>query len=101
MQGSKEQLAIAEFAEALAIIPKILASNAAQDAAELVSKLRVAHSKSQTSDEEKFKQLKYCGLDLLNGKIRNNLKEGVLEPMISKIKSIKYLFYYISQLTIF
>jgi len=35
-------------------------------------------------------ELKYCGLDLLNGKPRNNLKAGVLEPMVSKIKSIRF-----------
>lgn len=44
---TKEQIAVAEFAEALTIIPKILATNAAQDANELVSKLRVLHAKSQ------------------------------------------------------
>ena len=43
---SKEQIAVSEFAEALTIIPKILATNAAQDANELVSKLRVLHAKS-------------------------------------------------------
>lgn len=45
---SKEQLAVAEFAEALTIIPKVLATNAAQDANELVSKLRVLHAKAQS-----------------------------------------------------
>lgn len=44
---SKEQIAVSEFAEALTVIPKVLATNAAQDANELVSKLRVLHSKSQ------------------------------------------------------
>jgi T-complex protein 1 subunit alpha len=88
--GSKEQLAIAEFAEALTVIPKILATNAAQDASELVSKLRVAHAKAQQTDDEKYQQLKHCGLDLVNGKIRNNLQAGVLEPAISKVKSIKF-----------
>jgi len=88
--GSKEQLAIAEFAEALTVIPKILAANAAQDAAELVSKLRVVHAKAQQTDDEKYQILKYCGLDLLNGKVRDNLKHGVLEPSISKIKSLKF-----------
>jgi len=34
--------------------------------------------------------LKYSGLDLINGKVRNNLKAGVLEPAISKIKSLKF-----------
>jgi T-complex protein 1 subunit alpha len=46
--GSREQLAIAEFAEALLVIPKTLAVNAAQDATELVSKLRAFHYTSQT-----------------------------------------------------
>jgi T-complex protein 1 subunit alpha len=34
--------------------------------------------------------LKYSGLDLVHGKVRNNLKAGVLEPAISKIKSLKF-----------
>jgi T-complex protein 1 subunit alpha len=34
--------------------------------------------------------LKYSGLDLLNGKVRNNLIAGVLEPTMSKIKSLKF-----------
>jgi T-complex protein 1 subunit alpha len=34
--------------------------------------------------------LKYCGLDLTKGAPRNNLKAGVLEPMISKINSIRF-----------
>eukprot|EP00906_Rhabdomonas_costata_P016640 RCo023889 len=41
--GSKEQQAISEFAEALLVIPKQLAINAALDAVELVARLRVAH----------------------------------------------------------
>lgn len=35
----------------------------------------------------------YCyrvGLDLVNGVVRDNLKAGVLEPAISKIKSLKF-----------
>ena len=30
------------------------------------------------------------GLDLAEGKVRNNLEHGVLEPMVSKIKSLKF-----------
>jgi len=88
--GSKEQLAIAEFADALSIIPKILAANAAQDASELVSKLRALHAKAQKTDDEKYQQLKHFGLDLVKGTVRNNLQAGVLEPTISKIKSLKF-----------
>ena len=42
--GTREQLAIAEFSEALQIIPKILAMNAAKDATDLLAKLRVLHN---------------------------------------------------------
>lgn len=42
--GSREQLAIAEFSEALQIIPKVLAMNAAKDATDLLAKLRVLHN---------------------------------------------------------
>lgn len=88
--GTKEQIAIAEFAEALTIIPRILTANAAKDASELVAKLKVAHNTAQNSDDPKTSQLKYFGLDLTNGKIRNNLEAGVLEPLVSKIKSLKF-----------
>jgi len=30
------------------------------------------------------------GLDLLNGKVRNNFEAGVLEPLVSKVKSIRF-----------
>jgi T-complex protein 1 subunit alpha len=73
--GSREQLAIAEFSEALQCVPKILSINAAKDATELLAKLRVYHNAAQKSDgqDEKKKALKYSGLDLTNGKVRNNL----------------------------
>lgn len=88
---TKEQTAVAEFCEALNIIPKVLASNAAQDATELVSKLRALHAASQSSEDPAKKELRHCGLDLVLGKVRNNVKAGVLEPMVSKIKSIRYI----------
>ena len=74
------------------MIPKTLASNAAKDATELVSKLRTLHTASQKDGEvdPKKAELKYCGLDLVNGKPRNNMKAGVLEPMVSKINSIRF-----------
>jgi len=88
--GSREQLAIAEFSEALLVIPKTLAINAAKDATDLIAKLRVFHNAAQKSDEESKKALKHSGLDLINGKVRNNLDAGVLEPAMSKIKSLKF-----------
>jgi len=91
--GSREQLAIAEFSEALQVIPKTLAMNAAKDATELLAKLRLFHSTSQqvgAGDDEKRKVLKYSGLELMQGKVRNNLKHGVIEPAMSKVKSLKF-----------
>ncbi|GJJ12195.1 T-complex protein 1 subunit alpha [Clathrus columnatus] len=91
--GSREQLAIAEFANALLIIPKILTVNAAKDSTELVAKLRFYHSAAQnapTGDPKKV--LLHYGLDLLNGEVRNNVKAGVLEPTMSKIRSLKSAF---------
>eukprot|EP00695_Tsukubamonas_globosa_P000526 TRINITY_DN1429_c0_g1_i1.p1 TRINITY_DN1429_c0_g1~~TRINITY_DN1429_c0_g1_i1.p1 ORF type:complete len:180 (-),score=86.83 TRINITY_DN1429_c0_g1_i1:26-565(-) len=86
--ASREQLAIAEFAQALLVIPKQLAVNAACDATELVSTLRAHHYKAQT-DETK-KAFSNHGLDLVKGVVRNNLEHGVLEPALSKTKSIQF-----------
>jgi len=86
--GTREQLAISAFAQALLVIPKTLAVNGAYDATDLVSKMRAYHNASQTKPgKEKFK---YVGLDLDEGKVRDNLQAGVLEPAIGKIKMIKF-----------
>lgn len=52
-QSSREQLAIAEFAKSLLVIPKQLAVNAAQDSTDLVAKLRAFHNSSQVSSERR------------------------------------------------
>ena len=56
IQGSREQLAIAEFAESLLVIPKTLAVNAALDATDLVARLRAYHHKAQTDDAHRDKR---------------------------------------------
>ncbi|KAL7507359.1 hypothetical protein ACHAXN_004549 [Cyclotella atomus] len=85
---SREQVVIQEYADALLVIPKTLAVNAAKDASELVAKLRSVHAKGQHGDDDP--SLKYMGLDLIEGSIRDNLKAGVVEPAISKIKSLRF-----------
>lgn len=87
--GSREQLAIAEFANSLLCIPKCLAVNAAKDSTELVSKLRAYHNNSQLKPEQ-YGKLKWYGLDLFEGKIRDNKAHGVFEPAISKVKCLKF-----------
>ncbi|XP_051947906.1 T-complex protein 1 subunit alpha [Xyrauchen texanus] len=86
--GSREQLAIAEFARSLLIIPKTLAVNAAQDSTDLVAKLRAFHNEAQVNPERK--NLKWIGLDLVNGKPRDNKQAGVYEPTMVKTKSLKF-----------
>jgi T-complex protein 1 subunit alpha len=112
-QGSREQLAIAAFAQALLIIPTTLAVNAAKDSSELVAQLRSRHALSQrlsaseggsgdahtaatvqpaTEDEKslaKKKNYKNYGLDLSKGRVVDSLKMGVLEPAMSKVKQLK------------
>jgi len=85
---TREQLAVAAFAQALQVIPKTLAVNAALDATELVAKLRSIHNTALTDKSKDA--LRWVGLDLVNGKVRDNVKAGVLEPGLSKIKSIKF-----------
>uniref|UniRef100_A0A672N7S0 T-complex protein 1 subunit alpha n=1 Tax=Sinocyclocheilus grahami TaxID=75366 RepID=A0A672N7S0_SINGR len=86
--GSREQLAIAEFARSLLVIPKSLAVNAAQDSTDLVAKLRAFHNEAQVNPERK--NLKWIGLDLVNGKPRDNKQAGVYEPTMVKTKSLKF-----------
>ncbi|KZT60354.1 T-complex protein 1 [Calocera cornea HHB12733] len=91
--GSREQLAIAEFANALLIIPKTLAVNAAKDSTDLVAKLRAYHYAAQTAPVgDPKKGLMNYGLDLLKGEVRDNVKAGILEPTVSKVKSLKSAF---------
>lgn len=86
---TREQLAVEAFADALLVIPKTLAVNAAKDSAELVSKLKAIHAKAQKNDCED-RALKNYGLDLIAGEVRDNLAAGVVEPAISKIKSLRF-----------
>lgn len=86
--GSREQLAIVQFAEAMLVIPKTLAQNAALDCIDMIAKLQAHHAASQNDPSKKhFAQY---GLDLQGGTIRDNVKAGVLEPAMIKIKAIQF-----------
>lgn len=80
--GSREQLAIAEFADALLVIPKVLAVNAAKDATDLVAKLRAYHHAAQTKPDKKH--LSGFGLDLVNGVVRNNVEARLASRLASR-----------------
>lgn len=86
-------MAIAEFASALLVIPKTLAVNAAKDSTDLVAKLRAYHNAAQNAPAgDPKKALMRYGLDLLNGEVRDNVTAGVLEPTMSKVRSLKSAF---------
>lgn len=95
---TREQLAIQEYAEAVMVIPKTLAVNAAKDSSELVAKLRAVHAKSQKvvdgngndDNDNERKNYKNYGLDLVEGTVRDNLAAGVVEPAVSKIKALRF-----------
>lgn len=88
MLESREQLAIAEFAQALLVIPKTLAVNAAKDSTDLIAKLKAVHHAAQTDD--KRAKLATFGLDLSKGEIRDNMAAGVVEPAMSKKKILQF-----------
>jgi T-complex protein 1 subunit alpha len=83
------------------VVPKTLAINAALDAIELVAQLRSRHALSQrlvdeagsaTEDEKTLarkKNYRNYGLDLARGKVIDEIKAGVLEPSMSKVKQLK------------
>jgi len=84
LEESRHQVAFQQFAQALLVIPRQLAVNAALDATELVAQLRAVHNSSNATNNH------YQGLDLVNGTIRDNLAAGVVEPALSKIKSLRF-----------
>lgn len=89
--SSREQVAITEFANALLVIPKTLTINAAKDSTDLVAKLRSYHAASQSAaaDDTKRRNYRNYGLDLHRGKCVDQVAAGVLEPTMSKIKSLR------------
>ena len=86
--SSREQVAIAAFAESLLVIPKTLAINAALDSLDLVAQLRASHSEAQADGGDPSNA--HTGLDLHAGTVRNNLLAGVVEPAMAKVKAISY-----------
>ena len=85
------------------VIPKTLAQNAALDCIDMIAKLQAHHAASQNDPSKKhfaqYAQHSSCryalssfryGLDLQGGTIRDNVKAGVLEPAMIKIKAIQF-----------
>lgn len=84
--STREQLPILEFGKALIEIPKILLFNSGLENSNLMDKLKMIHKIALSSDSNRY--LKY-GLDVFEARIRDNIEHGVIEPTISKIRSIQ------------
>lgn len=84
--SSREHLPILEFGEALMQIPKTLLLNSGLEKSDLIDKLRIIHKTAIENNTGFYFQY---GLDLFEARVRNNITNGVLEPTISKIRSIQ------------
>jgi chaperonin GroEL (HSP60 family) len=76
----REQLAIEAFAEALRIVPKVLAENGGHDPIDIVTDLNKAHSDPAGI---------WFGVDVFIGKTVDMMKAGVIEPIRVKHQAIR------------
>jgi T-complex protein 1 subunit beta len=72
----KESIAIESFARALRALPTIIADNAGFDSSELVTQLRAAHYRNETT----------AGLDMDNGTVGNMKDLRITEAYKSKLQ---------------
>jgi len=77
--SGREQLAIQEFANALEIIPRTLAENAGLDPIDMLVELRAAHEHGKIN----------YGIDVFEGKVKDAIEMGVIEPLKVKTQAIK------------
>jgi thermosome len=77
--GGREQMAIEAYANAVEIIPKTLAENAGLDPIDMMIEVRTAHKKGN----------KAAGVDVLNGKVSDMIKNAVVEPLRVSVQEIQ------------
>jgi chaperonin GroEL (HSP60 family) len=75
----REQIAVNKFADAMEVIPKALAENAGHDPIDILVALRAEHGAGKTS----------MGVDVFEGKTKDMLKLGVLEPLRVKTHALR------------
>lgn len=76
--GGREQLAVEAFADSMEAVPRALAENAGLDSIDVLMDLRTRHEKGGIAD----------GLDVYEGKVKDMLKEGVVEPLRVKTQIV-------------
>ncbi|MCJ2563234.1 MAG: thermosome subunit, partial [Candidatus Thermoplasmatota archaeon] len=69
--GGREQIAINAFADAIEVIPRTLAENAGMDPIDTLIDMRKEHKKGK----------KTFGVNVLEGKLSDMMKENVIEPI--------------------
>lgn len=81
----KEHIAVYKYAEALLEIPKVLATNAGLDSANLVSEMLSKQFEAYESGSFDV----FYGLDVVKGTVQDNFYNGILEPTMYKLKALK------------
>ena len=81
----KEHISIYKYSEALLEIPRLLASNAGLDANKLVSSM--LYTQNALFEKGIFDQ--FIGINVVKGTVQDNLKEGIVEPTMYKLKALK------------
>jgi thermosome len=76
--SGREQLAVGAFADALEIVPRVLASNAGLDSIDTLVSLRAAHEDGDV----------HAGLDVFSGDVVDTYEAGVVEPAHSKEQAL-------------
>ncbi|MEM3857710.1 MAG: thermosome subunit alpha [Thermoprotei archaeon] len=77
--GGKEQLAVQEFADALLVVPSVLAETAGLDTIEALAELKAKHEDGKHE----------YGVDALAGKLADMYKVGITEPLRVKLQVLK------------
>jgi thermosome len=76
--SGREQLAVEAFADALELVPRVLAENAGLDSIDTLVDLRAAH---EDGDER-------AGLNVFSGEVEDTFESGVVEPAHAKEQAI-------------
>jgi thermosome len=77
--GGREQMAIEAFAKAIEIVPKTLSENAGLDPIDMMLEVRSQHIKGK----------KHAGINVLQGKVDDMLKNKVIEPLRVSLQEIE------------
>jgi thermosome len=77
--GGREQMGIEAFANAVEVIPKTLSENAGLDPIDIILELRNQHMNGK----------KFTGVDVLNGKAGDMIKNNVVEPLHVSVQEIQ------------